>query len=224
LLLNFIKAFPLEFLAKKWYVLVLGGWLMKHIYWIIGLVLGLVFMKMAYAQEQMVYVNVTTANVRTGAGTQHPVLKVVPNGYPLKVLSKQGTWYKVQLKDERIGWVAQSTVSRDMPQAAKIAKLESQLEAKENELLQIKGQLVAQTKLNEKLKDKLKQSQQVIDDLHARTKRLEKLERVKLAGIGVGVLILGWIFGFMTGFFRRQAEDKRFIKMMVEAEALKKKD
>jgi hypothetical protein len=128
----------------------------------------------------------------------------------------------VELKDNSVGWIHKNTVTEDMPDVAKIAQLESKLEAQAKEFEQSKKQLKLNLELNSQLKQQLEEIQQDIDKLPRQNRDLKGRERINLAAMGLGVLLLGWGFGFATGFFKRQAEDKRFIKMMVEANSLKK--
>lgn len=194
---------------------------MKHVIWQIALAMLLITTSVQ-AEEKIVYVNVPTVNIRTNAGTQHAVHKVVAVGYPLKVLLKQGSWYKVELKDNSLGWVHKNTVTEDMPDVTKIAQLESKLATKTTELEQTKRQLGQNLGLTSKLNKQLKKARLEVEELSLENKKMEKLKRIKSAGIIIGVLLLGWGLGFVTGFFKRQSEDKRFIKLMAEANALKK--
>jgi len=48
---------------------------------------------------------VKTANVRTGPGTNHPILTKINPGTQIKAMGQQGNWYQVTLPDGRIGWI-----------------------------------------------------------------------------------------------------------------------
>jgi hypothetical protein len=100
--------------------------------------------------------------------------------------------------------------------------LESKIENQADALEQTRKQLQTQLTLNTKLDKKLEQTQQELDKLVRENMALESQERIKLTILGLIILAVGWVAGFVTGFFKRQAEDKRFIKMMVEANSLKK--
>ncbi len=194
---------------------------MKRVIWQVALVILLITSTVA-AEEKMVYVNVPTVNIRTNAGTQYGVHRVVAVGYPLKVVLIQGSWYRVELKDKSIGWVHKNTVTKDMPDVTKIAQLESKLALQTTELEKTEKQLKQSIELAAKLNKQLEEIRLETKALSAQNQKLEGSERLKVAGIGIGILLLGWGLGFVTGFFKRQAEDKRFVKMMVEANALKK--
>jgi SH3-like domain-containing protein len=60
------------------------------------------------------YLTITTdgANVRTGPGTNYPPSMELFDGYPLKVETKQGEWYKVSDFEKDTGWVHESIVKK----------------------------------------------------------------------------------------------------------------
>ena len=59
------------------------------------------------------YLSVTAdkTNVRSGPGTQHPVLFYVMKGYPLRALRKQGRYIQVEDYEGDKGWVHQNLLS-----------------------------------------------------------------------------------------------------------------
>jgi len=60
------------------------------------------------------YLSITTdnANVRTGPGTNYPSSMELFQGYPLKVIKKQGEWYEVVDFEKDSGWVHKSIVKK----------------------------------------------------------------------------------------------------------------
>lgn len=60
------------------------------------------------------YLTVTTdgANVRTGPGTNYPASMELFEGYPLKVETKQGEWYKIVDYEKDTGWIHESIVKK----------------------------------------------------------------------------------------------------------------
>mgnify|MGYP006331338707 CR=1 FL=1 len=60
------------------------------------------------------YLTVTAdnASIKTGPGKNHPTSMELFQGYPLKVVSKEGEWYKVSDFEEDTGWVHQSQVKK----------------------------------------------------------------------------------------------------------------
>lgn len=65
----------------------------------------------AYAADYLT-ITADNANIRTGPGKNHPVTMELFQGYPLKVLSKEGEWYKISDYEEDTGWVHQSQVKK----------------------------------------------------------------------------------------------------------------
>lgn len=61
-------------------------------------------------------------NMRTGPGTKYKVSWVLGNGYPLMVLKKSGTWYRVRDFEGTIGWVHSSVVTRSPHMIVKVHK------------------------------------------------------------------------------------------------------
>lgn len=66
--------------------------------------------------EQILYVNNTQVNLRSGPTTKaNNILTTVPKDTPVVVVTKEGTWYKVRLPDGREGWVSSLVlISRDI--------------------------------------------------------------------------------------------------------------
>lgn len=76
------------------------------------LVIGFVGLFLSSPLLAAEYLSVTTdnANVRTGPGTNYPASMELFLGYPLKVLKKQGDWYKITDFENDTGWIHESIV------------------------------------------------------------------------------------------------------------------
>jgi len=57
---------------------------------------------------QFITVTKDNVNVRTGPGTNNPVHLQLFDGYPLKVVDKKGSWYKVVDFEKDTGWIESS--------------------------------------------------------------------------------------------------------------------
>lgn len=53
-------------------------------------------------------VKTDNANVRTGPGTNYPVVMELFQDYPLKVVKKKGNWYKIADFEKDEGWIHNS--------------------------------------------------------------------------------------------------------------------
>lgn len=66
----------------------------------------------AAAQAEMVSVAGPKVNMRSGPGKNHAVLWELGNGFPLKVIGRQGNWLKVEDFEKDTGWIYKSLVNR----------------------------------------------------------------------------------------------------------------
>lgn len=69
----------------------------------------------AATAREMVAVNRTEINMRSGAGTHHQALWVLSRGYPLQVLSHKGQWLQVRDFENDRGWVFKPLTSTHSP-------------------------------------------------------------------------------------------------------------
>lgn len=60
----------------------------------------------------MVSVDRPVLNMRSGAGTDKPVLWALAQGFPLEVMARKGKWLKVKDFEGDMGWVYQPLVSK----------------------------------------------------------------------------------------------------------------
>lgn len=61
-------------------------------------------------KTQSVIVKNQTANVRSGASTNHPIVFKAQKGTPFQVLKKDGQWYQVKHADGDTGWISSTVV------------------------------------------------------------------------------------------------------------------
>jgi len=58
----------------------------------------------------VVTVTWTSANIRSGAGNEFPVLRIVNKGDKLTIIGERGEWFNVRLEDGKEGWINSRTV------------------------------------------------------------------------------------------------------------------
>ena len=73
-------------------------------------IFGLFICPQSFA-AQFVSVKKDNVNVRTGPSKDNPVSMELFEGYPLKVIRKQGDWYKVTDFENDSGWIHKSLVT-----------------------------------------------------------------------------------------------------------------
>ncbi len=66
----------------------------------------------AVQAQEMVSVDRAELNMRSGPGTGHEVIWVLSQGYPLRVVGRQGNWLKVRDFENDEGWVYRSLTGR----------------------------------------------------------------------------------------------------------------
>ena len=77
---------------------------------VLGVFSALLFSSV-YAAEYLT-VTADNASIKTGPGKNHPTSMELFQGYPLKVISKEGEWYKVSDFEGDTGWVHQGIVKK----------------------------------------------------------------------------------------------------------------
>jgi SH3-like domain-containing protein len=78
--------------------------------------------------RDMVSVDRPEINMRDGPGTSHTALWSLVRGYPLEVLGRKGSWYRVRDFERDIGWVYRPLTSGRKPHhivKAKVANIRS---------------------------------------------------------------------------------------------------
>lgn len=71
---------------------------------------------------KMVSVAGEKVNLRQGPSTSYPVIWELGKGFPLKVLERKGSWYKVADFENDVGWIYKSLVSRKPHLVVKVNK------------------------------------------------------------------------------------------------------
>jgi len=74
--------------------------------------IGLLLLALAtLAHAEMVSVSINEANLRSGAGSTHPVQWRVIKGFPLEVITRQGNWLQVRDFEGDVTWIYSDSVS-----------------------------------------------------------------------------------------------------------------
>lgn len=90
---------------------------------IVSAVILLLFVFSAhYAISKMVSVAGENVNLRSGPGTNYSVKWEYGSGFPVKVLKRQGNWFKVEDFESDIGWLHKSLVSSSGHMIVKVNK------------------------------------------------------------------------------------------------------
>ena len=74
------------------------------------------------AQAKMLSITGNDVNMRSGPGTNYRVMWELGNGFPLKVLKKKGSWYRVSDFEGTIGWVHEDVTTSTPHMIVKVHK------------------------------------------------------------------------------------------------------
>lgn len=65
---------------------------------------------MSFPQVKTLYVTGPRVDVRSGPGTNYPVISSLETGAQLRAIGRQGGWYQVTLPNGEVGWIYQTLV------------------------------------------------------------------------------------------------------------------
>ena len=188
----------------------------------VGAMILCIFLFAGHGFADDIYVTgVTNITMRTGPGVEHKIVAMLQSGTKLEIVEYQTDWSQVKTDQGKIGWVLSRFLTKKVPDALLVEKLEKEnqelvtrlaaLEAENQELTVKNGALVEieeqYVKLRKESADFLKLDamyKEMIEQNAAQKKRIEKLENDLNNEtnvwflIGPGVFIIGLIFGLST--------------------------
>ena len=94
----------------------------KKAFFVPAVILLLSVFSACYAISKMVSVAGENVNLRSGPGTNYSVKWEYGSGFPVKVLKRQGNWFKVEDFESDIGWLHKSLVSSSGHMIVKVNK------------------------------------------------------------------------------------------------------
>ncbi len=84
----------------------------NHIFIKICLPIVILLWATSIAEAKMVSISGGKVNLRSGPGTKYAIQWEYGKGFPLRILSSKGNWYKVQDFENDSGWVYKKMVNR----------------------------------------------------------------------------------------------------------------
>ncbi len=150
------------------------------------------------------------ANVRTGSDFDRRIIAMLPSGTQVTLITEEGGWAEVALKDGRRGWILKRYLSDGPGWRVTAQKL-----ATENQSLQKQVSNLAhnhQTVLQEKttLETDLGDKSQKLKELRKANDNMKTSYNLRWFLGGAGVLLTGWILGFWMGRMRRRRTLDRY--------------
>jgi len=190
---------------------------MRKITIYISLIIILICSATLAASPKYIYVSVNSSRLRSGPGIQNKSLKVVSNGYKMKILSETELWYEVGFDNNEKGWILKRNVTYETPQTKKINKLQKSLEQEIAKKKKLTAELKKQIKSMSFQTKSIDGFKRAIIQLKAHAAALEETQLLIVMVGGVLLLLLGWVLGFITGGYRKKANEREYLEMMLEA-------
>jgi SH3-like domain-containing protein len=80
--------------------------------YITTIIIAMLCLATSVAEAKMVSITGEKVNLRSGPGTKYAIQWEYGKGFPLRILSSKGNWYKVQDFENDSGWVYKKMVNR----------------------------------------------------------------------------------------------------------------
>ncbi len=157
---------------------------------------------------------------RDGPGENYAISKRLKSDTPLSILGEQGDYYKVELESKEVGWVDKRFISFETPKIVVIETLkqekkilEDKVQDLERQINAIKTQISAddnasiQKVLENENKDLQKKNEDLsaeLADFKSKNTGFLNADMIKWSLLGVGVLMMGWIFGHSVSVNKRK--------------------
>lgn len=169
---------------------------------------GLPTPRPAHAASDVVYVDVGRAYLRTGPGVAWGQKNLVSEGARLEVLTRRGDWLEVRTSTGADGWILGRATTTAPPPEVALMELEQRFKLLEQTNTSLEERIRTLADARQDVELQASQRQAEISALNAQIEALQSRETFLWACLGVGVLLLGWGLGFVTGMSRRQLENR----------------
>lgn len=158
-------------------------------------------------EAKTVYVREPAVHLRSEQSTLSNVVTILGEDDKLEIIEEHLSWYKVKTT-KGVGWIAQRLVTDKPPLTEEIkfekkksktlSKKITQLQSKIDEIDQNKKQTAVEISIL------LQENKKLL----AENERLNSAKDIIRAIIGVAIFVFGWLFGFLTGFYKKQSDNK----------------
>jgi len=136
--------------------------------------------------------------MRTGPGVEHKIIAMVVSGQEVKKLRSQSGWTQVRLSDGKVGWILDRFLIPEEPSRLALEKLR-----KKHDALQVKTAPLLKenknlTKKNKELNSQLAEVTKKAEKLNKELIDLKQSRALYWFFLGTGVLLLGFLIGFLS--------------------------
>jgi len=181
--------------------------MLKYYFSLFIFVLGIpviLFAQPNVSAKTMYVIEMNWVNVRSGPTMEHKILTRVKSGDALKILDQDEKWYYVRTSKGDEGWVTKSLLKAEKPFTEQL----SILSKKAQEQSDLIGALTEENHSLKKYAQLSENDQSELKRLKNENLRLKNHQDLLWAGVGAGILFVGWIIGLITGSFYRKSKSK----------------
>jgi uncharacterized protein YgiM (DUF1202 family) len=180
------------------------------------LVLFISFFLLAVFHEagaKAVYVKESAVNLREERSTLSNVITILGRDEKVEVIEENRNWYQVT-SDKGTGWIAKSLVSDTLPLAEELKSERAKTQTLTEKITRLQGEIDETKKhkntIGQRAESLLKENKRLIVE----NKRLSSTKDIIRALLGIAVFVIGWLFDFLTGFYKKQSDSKRLESMV----------
>lgn len=168
------------------------------------------------AGAKTVYIKKLAVHLRSEQSTMSNVVTILRKDEGVEIINENKNWYEVSTAKGAVGWIAKRLVTDELPIAQELRIEKEKNKTLAGKVTQLKSNLtdIDQYKkaASERIRGLVEENRQLSTD----TDSLRSTKDIIHALIGVGIFVIGWLFGFITGFFKKQADSKRLESMMAD--------
>ncbi len=111
--------------------------------------------------------------VRSGPDVKYRVIKTISSGKAVEVIETQNGWSKIELADDKTGWVVNRYLKTEKPDSLRVKKLKDKLGPLQNQIENVKAENDRLIKMNQSLSKKLEQNRAKLEEIRKAHKQLK---------------------------------------------------
>ena len=134
----------------------------------------LLFLPMSLCAETKYVSEIREITLRTGPGVDYKIIEMVKSGSPLTVLEETGDWTRIQIGDDKEGWVLSRFLQNKIPDSMALQKLQGTYSALKDDADTLKDENRALMEKSEELTAELSQCRDELNTLSTAHETLKK--------------------------------------------------
>ncbi len=168
------------------------------------------------AGAKTVYITGQAVHLRSEKSTMSNVVTILRKDEGVEILNENKNWYEVSTNKGAVGWIAKRLVTEELPLAQELRIEKEKNKAMTRKVKQLQGNITDIDKYKKAASEKINGLVGENRRLRADTDSLRSTKDIIHALIGIGIFVIGWFFGFITGFYKKQSDNKRLESMMAD--------